>query len=145
LRCSPLTVHMTNTPLHVILNLLDRLVILLIGDLNIVLILFLLLFSSFLIHINTSLHLLLTAELLWITIYITTVLIGIMYDNLNILSLSFFVLVFSAVEFAVGLILLVLQHLFTRTLSLNEDDSNFLKFTNRIIKKNNVNRINWKF
>ena len=136
---------MTNTPLHVILNLLDRLVILLIGDLNIVLILFLLLFSSFLIHINTSLHLLLTAELLWITIYITTVLIGIMYDNLNILSLSFFVLVFSAVEFAVGLILLVLQHLFTRTLSLNEDDSNFLKFTNRIIKKNNVNRINWKF
>ena len=145
MRCSPLTVHMTNTPLHVILNLLDRLVILLIGDLNIVLILFLLLFSSFLIHINTSLHLLLTAELLWITIYITTVLIGIMYDNLNILSLSFFVLVFSAVEFAVGLILLVLQHLFTRTLSLNEDDSNFLKFTNRIIKKNNVNRINWKF
>jgi len=136
---------MTNTPLHVMLNLLDRLVILLIGDLNIVLILFLLLFSSLLIHINTSLHLLLTAELLWITIYITTVLIGIMYDNLNILSLSFFVLVFSAVEFAVGLILLVLQHLFTRTLSLNEDDSNFLKFTNRIIKKNNVNRINWKF
>ena len=145
MRCSPLTVHMTNTPLHVMLNLLDRLVILLIGDLNIVLILFLLLFSSLLIHINTSLHLLLTAELLWITIYITTVLIGIMYDNLNILSLSFFVLVFSAVEFAVGLILLVLQHLFTRTLSLNEDDSNFLKFTNRIIKKNNVNRINWKF
>ena len=145
MRCSPLTVHMTNNPLHVILNLLDRLVILLIGDLNIVLILFLLLFSSLLIHINTSLHLLLTAELLWITIYITTVLIGIMYDNLNILSLSFFVLVFSAVEFAVGLILLVLQHLFTRTLNLNEDDSNFLKFTNRIIKKNNVNRINWKF
>lgn len=112
---------------------------------NTVLILFLVLFSTLMVHVNTSLHLLLTAELLWITIYILTVLVGLVYDNLNILSLSFFVLVFSAVEFGVGLIILLMQFLFTRTLNLNEGDSNFTKFTDRLSKKIYSNRVNWKF
>lgn len=73
------------------------------------------------------------------------VLAGLIYDNLNVLSLSFFVLIFSAVEFGVGLILLVMQHLLTRTLNLNENDANFLKFTNRVVKKNYLNRVNWRF
>jgi len=74
--------------------------------------LFLILFSTLLIHTNTSLHLLLTAELLWITLYLIVVSVGIVYDNLNILSLSFFVLVFSAAEFGIGLVILLMQFLF---------------------------------
>ena len=116
--------------------------ILFIGDLNIVLVLFLILFSTLLVHVNTSLHLLLTAELLWVTIYITAVLAGLLYDNLNILSISFFVLVFSAVEFGLGLIILIMQHLFTRTLNLNENEQNVFKHTDRIYKKNYSNRVN---
>jgi len=107
--------------------------------------LFLILLSTLLIHVNTSLHLLLTAELIWITVYLLTVLTGLVYDNLNILSLSFFVLVFSAVEFGIGLVILLMQFLLTRTLNLNENDNNFLKFTDRILRKNYSNRINWKF
>ena len=136
--------------MRIVLSLLAVLIystrlILFIGDLNIVLLLFLILFSTLLVHVNTSLHLLLTAELLWITIYITAVLAGLLYDNLNILSLSFFVLVFSAVEFGLGLIILIMQHLFTRTLNLNENEQNVFKFTDRIYKKSYSNRLNWKF
>lgn len=104
-------------------------------------ILFLILFSTLIIHTNSSLHLLLTAELLWITLYFATVVVGITYDNLNVLSLSFFILVFSAVEFGVGLIILLMQFFFTRTLNLNENETNFIKFSNRIFKKNHINRI----
>lgn len=74
--------------------------------------------------------------------YLITVMVGLVFDNLNILSLSFFVLVFSAVEFGIGLVILVMQFLFTRTLNLNENENNFLKFTDRIFKKNYLNRIN---
>jgi len=50
-------------------------------------------------------------------------------------------LVFSAVEFGIGLVIMLLQFLFTRTLNLNENETNLLKFTNRIVKKNTVNKI----
>jgi hypothetical protein len=69
------------------------------------------------------------------------IVVGIVFDNLNILSLSFFMLVFSAVEFGIGLVIMLLQFLFTRTLNLNENETNLLKFTNRIVKKNTVNKI----
>lgn len=124
---------------------LTYLLILFIGDFNTIVILFLILISTLLVHVNTSLHLLLTAELIWVTIYLLTVLTGLVYDNLNILSLSFFVLVFSAVEFGIGLVILLMQFLLTRTLNLNENDNNVLKFTDRIFRKNYLNRINWKF
>jgi NADH:ubiquinone oxidoreductase subunit K len=71
-----------------------------------------------------------------------SVLTGLVYDNLNILSLAFFVLVFSAVEFGIGLVILLMQFLLTRTLNLNENDNNVLKFTDRIFRKNYINRIN---
>ena len=39
------------------------------GELNFIIILFILLFLTIIVNVNTSLHLLLTAELLWITLY----------------------------------------------------------------------------
>lgn len=55
--------------------------------------------------------------------------IGFVYDNLNIVSLTFFFLIFSAVEFSVGLVLLLLQHLLLRTLSLDIGGNTPFKFT----------------
>ena len=40
------------------------------GDLNFVFIIFFIMFTSIALNVNTALHLLLTAELLWITLYI---------------------------------------------------------------------------
>jgi NADH:ubiquinone oxidoreductase subunit K len=80
-------------------------------------------------HVNTALHLLLTAELIWITLYALVLIVGFTYDSLNLLSLTFFFLIFSAVEFSVGLVLLLLQHLMLRTLNLDVGGNNSFKFT----------------
>ena len=99
------------------------------GDINLFLILFLILLTTLTTHLNTALHLLLTAELIWITLYALVLGIGFVYDNLNIISLTFFFLIFSAVEFSVGLVLLLLQHLLLRTLSLDIGGNTTFKFT----------------
>lgn len=105
------------------------------------LILFLALFSTLATNTNTSLHLLLTAELLWITLYALTLVVGLSYDNLNLLSLTFFILIFSAVEFGVGLVIMLVQHLLTRTLNLDAGGASPAKFTTPSAQSPLVNRL----
>ena len=100
-----------------------------IGDINTFVILFLFLLSTLLTSPNTSLHLLFTAELLWITLYGLVLIIGLAFDNLSILSLSFFFLIFSAVEFGVGLVIMLIQHLLTRTLGLDAGGADVTKYS----------------
>lgn len=99
---------------------------------------------SILINASTALHLLLTAELLWITLYAIVLFAGLAFDNLNLLSLTFFFLVFSAIEFGLGLILLLFQNIINRSINLNEHDTNFLKFVNRFKNKLYLNKVYWK-
>ena len=108
------------------------------------LILFIFMFSTLLVNTNTSLHLLLTAELLWITLYAVTLLVGLVYDNLSLLSLTFFFLIFSAVEFGVGLVLMLIQHLLTRTLNLDANGNTPFKFSNNSSRPLMINRLSWK-
>ncbi len=114
-----------------------------VDSLNLLIFFFLLLMFSIFINSNTSLHLLLTAELIWISLYGVVLFVGLVYDNLNILSLTFFFLVFSAIEFGVGAVLILLQNIFLRTLSLNDADENFTKFVNRSRSHLYMNKINW--
>jgi len=95
-------------------------------------------FSSIALNINTALHLLLTAEFLWITLYNITLFIGLAYDNLNLLSLTFFFLVLSAVEFGIGLIIMLVQNIIIRSINLNDSDTNILKFSSRFNIKANT-------
>lgn len=66
------------------------------------------------------------------------------YDNINLLSLTFFFLIFSAIEFGVGLVILLLQHIMLRTLGLHSSDINVFKYTNRYTRHLNLNRLNFK-
>lgn len=109
------------------------------GELNFMIFIFFFLFMTISININTSLHLLLTAELLWITIYSLSAIIGFLYDNVNFLSLTFFFLVLSAVEFGIGLIIITSQNIYNRTISLNSNSINNFKFSNRLLKNFNIN------
>ena len=112
-------------------------------SLNMFFLFFFLIIFSILINTNTSLHLLLTAELLWITLYVIVLFIGFVFDNLNLVSLTFFFLVFSAIEFGVGLVLLLFQNIITRSINLSDYDSNFIKFSNRFKSKLYINKLNW--
>jgi NADH:ubiquinone oxidoreductase subunit K len=115
------------------------------GDLNTLFILFYILLGTLVLHTNTSLHFLLTAELLWVTLYAIVTFIGLSYDNTNLLSLSFFFLIFSAVEFGVGLLVSLLQHFFSRTLNLSAGDTNTPTFTTNFIRRLHTNTLKWKY
>jgi hypothetical protein len=65
------------------------------------------------------------------------------YDNLNLLALTFFFLVFSAIELGIGLILLLLQNLITRSISLSNNSFNVKKFKHRIMNKLYINKLKW--
>lgn len=95
-----------------------------IGDLNLYFILFFLILLSVSNNVSNALHLLLTAELLWITLYIIVLSIGFTYDNVNLLSLTFFFLVLSAVEFGIGLVIMLIQNIFFRSIQLSDSSKN---------------------
>lgn len=105
------------------------------GDLNLVFILFFIFFLTIILNVNTALHLLLTAELLWISLYIIVLLVGFIFDNVNMLSLTFFFLIFSAVEFALGLVIILVQHILLRSIYINTMGKNMHKFALRFKKK----------
>ena len=110
------------------------------GDINFVILLFFILFASITINVNTSLHLLLTAEFLWITLYILTLISGLVFDNLNLLSLTFFFLILSAVEFGLGLVIILVQNVLLRSKNLNDWTQNSFKFVTKFQQKlNNTN------
>lgn len=96
----------------------------LIGDVNLYFILFFLILVSITFNVSNALHLILTAELLWITLYVIVLSLGLLGDNINLVSLTFFFLVLSAVEFGIGLIIMLLQNIFTRSLQLHDTSSN---------------------
>lgn len=109
-----------------------------IGDLNMIFLIFFFFMASIAINVNTALHLLLTAELLWITLYAASLIMGLVFNNLNILSLTFFFLILSAVEFGLGLILMLVQNIFLRSLSLSDNNQNSFKLSTRFLNKTNL-------
>lgn len=95
-----------------------------IGDLNLYFIIFFLIMVSLSTNVTSALHLLLTAELLWVTLYVIVLNMGMLYDNINLLSLTFFFLVLSAVEFGIGIVLILVQNVFLRSIYLSDNSKN---------------------
>lgn len=116
----------------------------LLNDVNLIIIFFFFIIFSIIINVNSSLHLLLTAEILWVTLYGLALTVGLIFDNLNLLALTFFFLVFSAIELGVGLILLLLQNLINRSILLYNETSNVKKFLYRFKTKLYINKFTWK-
>jgi NADH:ubiquinone oxidoreductase subunit K len=113
------------------------------GDVNLYIVMFFLLMSSIVVNVTSALHLLLTAELLWITLYVIVLTLGSFFDNINVISLTFFFLVLSAVEFGIGLVLILIQNIFMRSISLNDSSSNWIKYNTRFASKLKVIHKNW--
>nr|YP_010049561.1 NADH dehydrogenase subunit 4L [Strombidium cf. sulcatum]QPL15966.1 NADH dehydrogenase subunit 4L [Strombidium cf. sulcatum] len=101
---------------------------------------FLFLFSIF-INVTTALHLLLTAEMLWILLYIVSLFVGYIFNSLNILTLTFFLLILSAVEFGIGLVIMLIQHIIFRSINLNSNSFSSIKFFNKWSLKLKLNKL----
>jgi len=111
------------------------------SEINIMIIIFIFFLASIAINITTALHLLLTAEMLWIILYILSLYIGYIYNNLNVVSLTFFLLILSAVEFSIGLVLMLIQHIFYRSINLNINSISSLKYYNKYSNRIKVNKV----
>lgn len=86
----------------------------------------------FLINANNLLNLLLYSEIVWVLLYIFSIFLGILNDDINLLSTSFFLLALAGLEFSFGLLIIVL-------FKNNKIDYNFNLFNNnnnQFFKKN---------
>ena len=117
----------------------------LLSDLTLAFLQFAVMVLSVLTSSTSTLHLLLTAELVWITLFGFALMVGVMFNNLNLLSLTFFFLIFSAVEFGVGLVLLLMQNIITRSIYLTNTLLTPVKFVSHFKTSVYTNRINWKY
>lgn len=60
-------------------------------------------------HTYTYLQLLTNFEFIWIIFYILCILISFLYDNIMLIGIIFFLLIFSAIELSIGFILITIQ------------------------------------
>jgi len=60
---------------------------------------------------------------------------GLVYDNLNLISLTFFFLILSAVEFGLGLVIMLVQNILLRSINLTDSSANPSKFASRFQTK----------
>nr|YP_004841732.1 Ymf58 [Ichthyophthirius multifiliis]AEL89274.1 Ymf58 [Ichthyophthirius multifiliis] len=95
-------------------------------------ILFWLIIINLILKFKNFLTMLLMSELIWILIYTLSVYIGIIYSDILIISITFFILCFSGIEFSIGIILSILYKNLNESLNLNsslksEQQTNYFK------------------
>lgn len=83
-------------------------------------------FSFFLFILNNTnaLSLLIFSELLWALLYMIFILLGLISDSISLVSFSFFILTFAAIEFSIGLFLILfLKNIYSTSLHLIESSN----------------------
>jgi hypothetical protein len=70
---------------------------------------------------------LLFSEIVWVLLYILAVFFGSIIDDINLYSLSFFLLAFAALEFSIGILILVLFKNFKIDYSFFNNSKDFLQ------------------
>jgi len=94
-------------------------------DLKFLLYVLIQLFFIFAAAPRTWLILLLTAELIWITLFVVVVLAAFAVGNVFLLSLALYAVLLSAVEFALGLLLASVTNQVTRRAGVDDEDTYF--------------------
>lgn len=98
----------------------------------------------FLSNINNFIKLLFYSELIWIILYCYSLTLGAVNDDINLLSLSIFILGFAGVEYGIGIIILLIFKNINKNLNFNEINTTN---KNEFISKNNlfINRYIWNY
>ena len=99
----------------------------------------------FFLNSNNLLSLILYSEIVWVVLYVLSVLLGSLNDDINLLSTSFFLLALAGLEFSFGLLIIILF----KNMKVDYDFNNNSNISNQFFKKNiknlYVNRYVWKF
>ncbi len=99
----------------------------------------------FLLNANNLLSLLLYSELVWVILYIMSVFLGSLNDDINLFSTSFFLLALAGLEFSFGLLIIILFKNTRVSYDFNSNSNVSNQFFKKNIKKLYINRYVWKF
>ena len=98
--------------------------------LNFYFFLFFFLFFYFLVNFNNNIQSLIFSEFIWITLYSTSLIISFVFNDINLMSLTIFFLIFSASEISIGLTIFYLQNFFINNNTYLYNNNNFNKNLN---------------
>lgn len=93
--------------------------------------LFLLLFTGLCFNSTTFLNIIIIAEMIWIVLFMMSLVTGQYFDNLSILALTFFLLVIVACEMSQGLVLLTYKYSLDRSTTFFDTDKSKQKLTSK--------------
>lgn len=99
----------------------------------------------FLSNINNFIKLLFYSELIWVILYCYSLTLGSINDDINLISFSLFILGFAGVEYAMGIIILIIFKNINKNINFNE--INKIENKTEIFSKNNlfINRYIWNY
>lgn len=94
-----------------------------ISEINLLNFFIIILLMYFVLGFENTFKSIITSEFIWISLFINYLIYAIIYDNITILSLTLFFLIFSAIEISICLVLIVFQKKFFKTLSSSTQNS----------------------
>lgn len=97
----------------------------------------------FLFNAQDFLKLFIFSEVTWIVLFVTSILFGINNDDVNLLTLSFFLLGFASVEFVIAYLLIILFKKFNLELNFLKNDLKYQSFLVFNLKKLNARKFLW--
>lgn len=103
------------------------------NELNFVMFVFFILMYMFITKFDNNFKSLILSEFFWITLYIIALLMAFLLDDVMLMSLIFFFLIFSAVDLSIGLLLIIIQKKLFKNINITHN-SNYK--TNFITRKN---------
>ena len=106
---------------------------------------FWLVFFIFFLNSNNLLTLLLYSEIMWIVLYVLTLLYGNINDDINLYSLSFFLLALAGLEFSFGLLIVVLFKTVKHNFDFVQNDTQNNQFFKNNVKKLRINKYMWSY
>lgn len=81
--------------------------------------LFWIILAGFVLNVSNFISLMLYAELTWLVLYGLSILVGAQIDDITTTSMTFFILGFGGLEFAIGLMIVVMTKNFNISDKLN--------------------------
>lgn len=106
------------------------------NEINFLLVIIWFLFVMFVCGFENSFKSIIVSEFLWISLFCIYLLLSLIYDDINFLTMTLFFLIFSAIEISICLILIIIQKKLFKTLNLSFSTNNWV-FTKKFNFTNN--------
>jgi len=112
-----------------------------IGEINFINLIIWIVFIHFIFGFENTFKSIIVSEFIWISLFSLYLAYSLIFDNITILSLTLFFLIFSAIEISICLILIIFQKKLNKTVNVNIGNNS----QNTIIKKKTSSNFKIKY